>query len=81
LGEFETLTLAQVFGAITVYLENQPAIDAYRICQKRRSEALRRASSPLPEGLRQRLCSWPIGNLPQAISLMLLAFAKAVNRQ
>src|SRR5271168_3099176 len=55
LGEFETLTLAQVFGAITFYLENQPAIDAHRVRQKQRFEALRRASAPLPEGLSQRL--------------------------
>ena len=55
LGEFETLTLAQVFGAITFYLENQPASDAYRIRQKQRFEATRRAAVPLPENLRQRL--------------------------
>ena len=53
--EFETLTLAEVFGAIAYYLENQPAIDAYRIRQKQRSEALRRDAEPLPAGLRQRL--------------------------
>jgi hypothetical protein len=28
LGEFETLNLAQVYGAIAFYLENQAAIDA-----------------------------------------------------
>jgi uncharacterized protein (DUF433 family) len=55
LGEFETLTLAQVFGAIAFYLENQSAIDAYRVRQEQRFDAIRRASSPLPEGLRQRL--------------------------
>jgi uncharacterized protein (DUF433 family) len=55
LGEFETLTLAQVFGAIAVYLENQPGIDAYRMRQKQRFEAARRAAVPLPEDLRQRL--------------------------
>ena len=38
-GEFETLNLAQVFGAITFYLENQPAIDAYRLRQLKRFEA------------------------------------------
>src|ERR1700683_5198766 len=54
LGEFKTLTLAQVFGTITFYLENQPAIDAYRICQEHRFEATRRAA-PLPESQRQRL--------------------------
>jgi uncharacterized protein (DUF433 family) len=55
LGEFETLTLAQVFGAITFYLENHPAIDAYRIRQQRRFEAARRDAAPLPKNLRQRL--------------------------
>src|SRR5271156_4770392 len=55
LEEFETLTLAQVFGAITFYLENQPAIDAYRLRQKQRFEATRRASAPLPAGLRERI--------------------------
>ena len=39
LGEFETLTLAQVFGAITFYLENQPAIDSCRVRQERRFQA------------------------------------------
>jgi uncharacterized protein (DUF433 family) len=55
LGEFETLTLVRVFGAITFYLENQPAIDAYRMRQKQRFEAARRAAVPLPEKLSQRL--------------------------
>jgi hypothetical protein len=57
LGEFETLTLAQVFGAIAFYLENQPAIDSYRMRQMRRFEAVRRGANPLPAGLRQRLDS------------------------
>jgi uncharacterized protein (DUF433 family) len=57
LGEFETLTLAQVFGAITFYLENQPAIDGYRMRQMQRFEATRRNSTPLPESLRQRLAA------------------------
>lgn len=57
LGEFETLTLAQVFGAIAFYLENQSAIDAYRVCQEQRFEAMRRDSSPLPDELRQRLAA------------------------
>jgi len=57
LEEFDTLTLTQVFGAITFYLENQPAIDAYRVREKQRFEAVRRASAPLPAELRQRLDS------------------------
>jgi uncharacterized protein (DUF433 family) len=55
LEEFDTLTLAQVFGAITFYLEYQPAIDAYRVRQRQRFEAVRRASAPLPADLRERL--------------------------
>jgi len=55
LEEFDTLTLTQVFGAITFYLENQPAIDTYRVRQKQRFEAVRRAAAPLPADLRQRL--------------------------
>jgi uncharacterized protein (DUF433 family) len=55
LEEFETLTLAQVYGAIAFYLENQPAIDAYRIRQNQRFEAARRGASPLTPGLRERL--------------------------
>jgi uncharacterized protein (DUF433 family) len=55
LGEFDTLTLAQVFGAITFYLENQPAIDAYRMRQKQRFDAVRHASAPLPADLRERI--------------------------
>jgi uncharacterized protein (DUF433 family) len=55
LGEFETLTLTQVFGAITFYLENQPAIDTYRVRQQQRFNATRRNATLLPENLRQRL--------------------------
>ncbi|HEV1284540.1 MAG TPA: DUF433 domain-containing protein [Bryobacteraceae bacterium] len=55
LAEFDTLTLAQVFGAITFYLENQPAVDAYRIRQQQRFEATRRAAAALPEELRRKL--------------------------
>jgi uncharacterized protein (DUF433 family) len=55
LGEFDTLTLAQVFGAITFYLENQPVIDAYTMRQQERFEATRRAAAPLPDELRRKL--------------------------
>jgi len=51
LQEFETLTLAQVFGAVAFYLDNQPAIDACRTRQKRRFEAVRNAAQPLPDSL------------------------------
>ena len=55
LGEFDTLTLAQVYGAIAHYLDNQPAVDVYRVRQKQRSEQMRRAAEPLPTDLRRRL--------------------------
>jgi uncharacterized protein (DUF433 family) len=55
LGEFETLTLAQVYGAIAYYLDNQAPVDAYLVRQKQRFEAARLAAEPLPEGLRRRL--------------------------
>jgi uncharacterized protein (DUF433 family) len=55
LGEFDTLTLAQVYGTIAHYLENQASVDAYRIRQQRRFAEMRRANEPLPEGLQQRL--------------------------
>lgn len=57
LAEFESLTLTRVFGAITFYLENQPAIDAYRMRQKQRSEATRRNAAPLRENLLMRLAA------------------------
>jgi uncharacterized protein (DUF433 family) len=53
--EFETLSLLQVFGAITFYLENQAAVDAYRMGQEQRFHATRGAAAPLPQDLRQRL--------------------------
>jgi uncharacterized protein (DUF433 family) len=55
LGEFETLTRAQVFGAITYYLENQPLIDVYLGRQKQRSVVMKRQATPIPSELRQRL--------------------------
>jgi hypothetical protein len=55
LGEFETLNLAQVYGAIAFYLENQPVINAHRLRQLQRFEAERRVAPPLLAELRQRL--------------------------
>jgi uncharacterized protein (DUF433 family) len=55
LVEFESLKLAQVYGAITYYLENQPAVDAYRLRQARRFREIRGLTESLPEDLRQRL--------------------------
>jgi uncharacterized protein (DUF433 family) len=55
LAEFDTLTLAQVYGAIAHYLENQPSVDAYRVRQQQRFAEMRRTTEPLPEDLQQRL--------------------------
>ncbi len=55
LEEFEALSLAQVYGAITFYLENQLAVDAHRIRQEERFEKVRNASKPLPQALRNKL--------------------------
>jgi uncharacterized protein (DUF433 family) len=55
LSEFDTLNLAQIYGAIAYYLENQASVDAYRVRQKQRFEDQRRAADPIPDTLRQRL--------------------------
>ncbi len=55
LQEFDTLTLAQVYGAIAFYLDNQRLVDAYLSDQQRRFESVRRFAEPLPELLRLRL--------------------------
>ena len=44
LGEFDTLHLAQVYGAITYYLENRPAVDAYRVRQELGFAGIRRTA-------------------------------------
>ena len=54
-GEFDTLTLARVYGAIAYYLENQPFIDDYRAGQARRFASTREMAEPLPSGLRPRV--------------------------
>ena len=54
-GEFDTLTLAQVYGAIAYYLENQFFIDDYRARQERRFASLREMAEPIPSDLRQRI--------------------------
>ena len=38
---FPVLTLEQVYGAITFYLANRPAIDAYLRCEEAAFEAMR----------------------------------------
>jgi len=55
LQNFDTLTLAQVYGAITYYLENQAPIDVYLLRQQQRVDEMRRDASPLPSDLRARL--------------------------
>ena len=55
--EFDTLTLAQVYGAIAHYLDNQAAVDEYLARQKKRFDEMRLAAAPLPEDLRRRLQS------------------------
>ena len=54
-AEFDTLTLAQVYGAIAHYLENSVEVDAYRIRQEQRFAAARRMAEPLPSDLRRRI--------------------------
>lgn len=57
LDEFETLTLAQVYGAIAYYLDNKPDVDAYRLRQQQRFDAIRQSAEPLPEPLRNKLAA------------------------
>lgn len=57
LEEFDTLTLAQIYGAIAYCLENRPAVDALRMRQRLRSMAQKASATPVPEDLRQRLVS------------------------
>lgn len=57
LDEFDTLTLAQIYGAIAFYLDNQAAVDAYLLRQKKRFEAMRRNSPAIPVSLRNRLAN------------------------
>jgi uncharacterized protein (DUF433 family) len=53
--EFEVLNLTQVYGAITFYLENQAAMDTYRVRQEERFGQMRQGSEPLPQSLREKL--------------------------
>lgn len=55
--EFETLTLAQVYGALAHYLENQERVNAYLVEQKRLSHEARRTSPPLRPDLVARLAA------------------------
>ena len=48
-------SLENVYGAITFYLANRGAVEAYLSEQERLSEELRSKQSPLPEGLAKKL--------------------------
>lgn len=52
---FPTLTLRQVYGAITYYLENRELIDAYLAEGEKLFEALRKASREANPALYERL--------------------------
>jgi uncharacterized protein (DUF433 family) len=52
---FPTLSLEQVYGAITFYLANRSEMDAYLAEAERMWEETRKNQPPLPGGLRERL--------------------------
>jgi uncharacterized protein (DUF433 family) len=52
--DFPALSLVQVYGAITFYLSNQRAVDAYLTEAEKEWDAFGRAH-PLPEELRRKL--------------------------
>ena len=53
--EFPTLSLEQVYGAITFYLANRSEIDAYLAETERQWVQARKNQAPLPPPLRERL--------------------------
>lgn len=53
--DFPTLSLEQVYGAITFYLANRAEMDAYLSETQRLWEDARKNQSPLPAGLRERI--------------------------
>ncbi len=53
--DFEGLTLANVYGAIAYYLDNQAAIDAYLLQRKFHWAELERSGAPLSPDLLARL--------------------------
>lgn len=57
ISHFPTLTLADVYAAISFYLQNRTSVDAYLEEREREAEALRREiESTSPQtGLRERL--------------------------
>ncbi len=53
--EFPTLSLEQVYGAITFYLADRSKIDAYLAESERLWDEAGKNQSPVPPALRQRL--------------------------
>jgi len=53
--EFPTLTLEQVYGAITFYLAHRTELDAYLKETEELWQEARKSQSPIPAALRERL--------------------------
>jgi len=53
--DFPTLSLEQVYGAITFYLAHRPEVDASLAATQRQWEDVRRNQSPHSDSLRERL--------------------------
>lgn len=53
--DFPTLSLEQVYGAITFYLANRAEINAYLNANETLWQEARKNQSPLPPALRERL--------------------------
>lgn len=53
--EFPTLTLEQVYGAVTFYLAHRTEVDAYLKETEGLWEEARKSQSPIPRALRERL--------------------------
>ena len=53
--EFPTLSLEQVYGAITFYLANRAEIESYLEVAEKQWEEVRSRQAPLPPALRERL--------------------------
>jgi len=53
--DYPSLSLEQVYGAITFYLANRAEIDAYLSETEKLWEEARKNQPPLPDGLRERL--------------------------
>lgn len=53
--DFEGLTLAGVYGAVSFYLDHQQEIDSYLLRRQEQWAELERQSTPASEHLRQRI--------------------------